>query len=76
MHPDAVGLYFCGGFKDCSRLHLRNFRKSDPEAATAVTEHWIEFVQFVNTTRDLFNEHAQFVCQLVLLRVIAGQELM
>ena len=41
-----------------------------------VAEHWIEFVQFVNTARDLFNWHAQFVCQLVLLRVIAWQELM
>ena len=75
MHTDPVGLYFCGGFKDCARLHLGNFRKGDPEPATAMPEHRIEFVQLVNTARDLFNGHAEFVCQFVLLRVIVRQKL-
>ena len=75
MHPDSLCLYFGGGFKDCARLHLGNFRKRDPEPATAMTEHRIEFVQLVNTPRDLFDRYAEFVRQFVLLRVIVRQKL-
>src|SRR5438477_10314371 len=76
MHPDPVGLYFCGGFKDCARLHLGNFRKGDPEPATAMTEHRIEFVQLVNTARNVFYSYADLVREFVLLRVICRQKFM
>src|SRR5436190_19824416 len=76
MHPDSVGLYFRGGFKDCARLHLGNFRKSDAEAATAMTKHRIEFVQLVNTARNVFHSYADLVREFVLLRVICRQKFM
>ena len=67
-------MHFRGGFKNCARLHFGNLRINNAEAATAMTQHRIEFMQLVNTARDLFNVDAQFVGQFVLLRVVVGQE--
>ena len=40
-----------------------------------MTEHRIEFVQFVHTARNLFDGNAELIRQFVLLRVIGGQKL-
>src|SRR5262249_47111931 len=41
------------GFEDCSRLHLRNFRISNSQTAAAMTEHWIELVQALNSSQKV-----------------------
>ena len=74
MNLDSLCLDFGGGFEDCARLHLGNFRKRDPEPATAMTEHRIELVQLVNTPRDLLNRHTKLVRQLALLRGIVWKK--
>src|SRR5205823_3902844 len=73
---DAFALHLRGGLKNGARLHFRNLRVNNAEAATAMAEHRVKFVQLVHPTGNVLYRHAEFVRKFVLLGVIVWQELM
>ena len=73
---DSGSLNLGCGFKDGPRLHFRNFRVNNAQAATAVAEHRIEFMQFFNTAGDAVGGDSEFFGQIPLGCFIVGDELM
>ena len=75
MDLDAFGLHLRSRFKDRASLHFGDLGERDPKTATAMTQHWIKFVQLMHAARNLFHGNPKLVRQFVLLRVIGGQKL-
>src|SRR5258708_7207322 len=53
-YGDAGFLRMYCGFKNSARLHLRNYRVCDAQAAASVTEHGVEFMQALDALQNGF----------------------
>src|SRR5262249_42006004 len=49
---DSLASHVHRGFKDGTRLHLRDLRIGNSQTAATQTEHGIEFMQFLYTTQE------------------------
>src|SRR5260221_2499051 len=66
---------FDGRFDDGAHLHLQNFRIGDRQAAAAMAEHGVGFVQLLHTARYDFHGNAQVLGKLRLLIQFVRHEL-
>ena len=57
----------CRRFKNRARLHFRNFRIGNSEAATAMPEHRIELMKLGYATLNVFDGNAEFFRKVKLL---------
>ena len=55
-----------GSFDDGARLHFRDFRIGDAQAAAAVSEHRVELVEGVHFLLDALNRHAELLGHVLL----------
>ena len=76
LHRNAFVLDLHGRFNNGANLHLGDFGINDAEAATAQTEHRVEFMQFLDPLFDLFHRHVHFLRQILLGGVFVRQEFM
>ncbi len=72
---DAFLLDLGRGFEHRPRLHRRDFRIADAEAAAAEAEHRVELVQLLDALMDARRRHADLLRQLLLLLLGVRQEL-
>ena len=64
-----------GSFEDRTGLHFRDFRERDPQAATAMAEHGVEFLKLGETMPDLALIGSESACHLRDILILVRQEL-
>src|SRR6202158_370567 len=69
-------LAFHRSFNYRLNLHFQNLRIRNAQSATAMSKHWIRFMQLLDPTRDNVNVHADFARQLFLLLPVVRHEFM
>ena len=69
-------LYVDGCTDDCSCLHLGDLRISNSQTNSTMSHHWIEFVQGIDDTLDLFYGLALRISQLLDIFVCLWYEFM
>ena len=68
-------LHSIAGFDDGAHLHLENFGIGDRQAAAAVAEHGVGFVELLDAARDDVGAEAEFLGELFLLLALVRNEL-
>src|SRR4029077_14696651 len=74
MHLGSALLHLRCRFENRVRLHFSYFRKRDSKTATAMAEHRILFMQFVDTPGDLLLADTDFLRQRALGSVILWEK--